>query len=214
MKRTEIVLMQKSHTKLFFLILLVFNLFSFASPAHAYDEAVLIRAAKKRGIPQKQIDKMTGYIQKYYDSIPNKNYVTFVDFKQSSANERGYLINTDTGAVQTFLVAHGKKSGKGKYATSFSNVVGSNKSSLGLYYVKNSYSGEFGYSVRVSGLENSNNNAEQRAIVIHPFTSVSESFIGLTGKIGTTEGCFGLNKKNSEDLINKVKGGSLWLAYY
>lgn len=178
----------------------------------AYNQNTVIQAAQKAGIPQNQINKMTGYINKYSAHIPNKNYVTFVDFSKPSTERRGFLIHTDTGATQKFLVSHGNKSG-GLYAEHFSNVINSNMSSLGLYFVKQTYSGDNGYSVRVAGLEASNSNVEVRTIVIHPADYVSDAYIKNNGMLGRSEGCFAIDRAISKALIDKVKNGSLWLAY-
>jgi L,D-transpeptidase catalytic domain len=194
-------------TKKIFMLLVLWGNF-----ALAYDENVLIQAAQKSGVPQNQISKVTGYMAKHAASIPNKNYVTFVDFSLPSTERRGYLINTNTGATQSFLVSHGNKSG-GLYAEQFSNVIGSNKSSLGLYFVKKTYFGDNGYSVRLAGLEASNSNVEARTIVIHPADYVSDQFIKNNGMLGRSEGCFALDRAISKSLIDKVKDGSLWSAY-
>ena len=182
------------------------------STAQAYSENVLIKAAQKVGIPQTQINKVVGYMGKHSSSIPNKSYVTFVDFSKPSTERRGFLIHTDTGSTMSFLVSHGVNTG-GLYAENFSNVNGSKKSSLGLYFIKYTYSGDNGYSVRVSGLEASNSNAEERSIVIHPADYVSDLFIKNNGMLGRSEGCFAIDRAISKGLIDRVKNGSLWLAF-
>ncbi|MBC7457052.1 MAG: murein L,D-transpeptidase catalytic domain family protein, partial [Bdellovibrionaceae bacterium] len=174
--------MTKNYTIILILFMLLGNL------AQAYNENMVIQAAQKIGIPQNQIKKITGYMAKYSVNILNKNYITFVDFSKPSTEHRGFLIQTDTGRTQSFLVSHGKNSG-GLYAEHFSNVMGSNMSSLGLYYVKQTYSGDNGYSARVSGLEASNSNVEVRTIVIHPADYVSDAFIQNNGMLGRSEGC-------------------------
>ena len=124
------------------------------------------------------------------------------------------MINSSNGSSYSFLVAHGENSGASLYATDFSNVIDSKKSSLGIYRVENDYYGSFGYSLRVEGLERTNSNAKDRAIVIHPYYSVSEEYIQSTGMIGTTWGCFGLNQEASNYMIPLLKNGSLWMAFH
>ena len=186
--------------------------FVFSFDLWAYNENTVIQAAQRVGIPQNQINKVTGYINKYSGSIPNKNYIAFVDFSKPSTEHRGFLIQTDTGSTQSFLVSHGVRSG-GLYAERFSNIQGSNMSSLGLYFVKQTYSGHNGYSVRVSGLESSNSNVEARSIVIHPADYASDQYIQAHGMLGVSEGCFAIDRAVSKTLIDKVKNGSLWLAF-
>lgn len=199
--------MTKNYTKIAFVLLMLLGNLTFA-----YNQNTVIQAAQRVGIPQNQINKITGYMNKYSANIPNKNYVAFVDFSKPSTERRGFLIQTDTGATQSFLVSHGNKSG-GLYAEHFSNVMGSNMSSLGLYFVKQTYSGDNGYSVRVAGLEASNSNVEARTIVIHPADYVSDAYIKNNGMLGRSEGCFAIDRAISKTLIDKVKNGSLWLAY-
>ncbi len=68
--------------------------------------------------------------------------------------------------VHQSIVAHGKNSGL-EFATSFSNRVNSHQSSLGFYKTAETYQGKHGLSLRLDGLEFSNNNARERAIVIY-----------------------------------------------
>ncbi len=199
--------MTKNYTKLAFVFAMLLGNLTFA-----YNQNTVIQAAQRVGIPQNQINKITGYMNKYAASIPNKNYVAFVDFSKPSTERRGFLIQTDTGATQSFLVSHGINTG-GLYAENFSNVNGSKKSSLGLYFIKQTYSGDNGYSVRVAGLEASNSNVEMRNIVIHPADYVSDSYIQNNGMLGRSEGCFAIDRAISKALIDKVKNGSLWLAF-
>ncbi len=194
------------------LIVFLSLFFVFSFKVSAYNENTVIQAAQRVGIPQNQINKVAGYIEKYSGSIPNKNYVAFVDFSKPSTERRGFLIQTDTGSTQSFLVSHGVRSGQ-LYAERFSNIQGSNMSSLGLYFVKQTYDGHNGYSVRVAGIESSNSNVEARSIVIHPADYVSDRYIQEHGMLGVSEGCFAIDRAVSQSLINKVKNGSIWLAF-
>ena len=73
------------------------------------------------------------------------------------------------GHVESHAVAHGKGSdlGHSGYLENFSNQHGSEATSNGTYITSDTYEGKYGHSMRVKGLDWSNNNAEQRAIVIH-----------------------------------------------
>ena len=84
------------------------------------------------------------------------------------------------------LVAHGEKSGD-TMAVAFSNEMGSHESSLGLFRTEGVYTGQFGYSLRLSGLEPGiNDKARQRAIVVHGFPDISRSFAAKWGTIART----------------------------
>lgn len=199
----------KNAFKTFMLLMLVGNF------AQAYFNFTLVKnTALKNGIPPGQADRLLNYIRNNENNLRNKNYVTFVDFRQPSSKKRGLMINANNGSAYSFLVAHGINSGAKLYASTFSNIIDSKQSSLGIYRVENDYYGTFGHSLRVEGLERTNSNAKNRAIVIHPYSSVSEETIQNIGMIGTTYGCFGLNPEVSNYMVPLLKNGSLLLAFY
>lgn len=79
-----------------------------------------------------------------------------VDLKQKKILKRG-------------LVAHG--CGASLYAinASFSNKPGSNCSSLGKYKIGGKYKGRFGNAYKLQGLDKTNSNAYERAVVLHAY---------------------------------------------
>lgn len=185
----------------------------FCHCAFAFNYEAVNKTAFEKGVPQEHIDTLLNYARKFEDKIKNLKYVTFVDFRKPSNEKRGLLIQTETGSVYTFLVAHGKNSG-GLYARFFSNVIDSNMSSLGLYYVENEYYGDNGSSLKLSGLSPSNSNVKARHIVIHPAEYVSEKMILETGSIGPSLGCFALDKPVAKLIQPLMKNGSLMLAFH
>ena len=92
-----------------------------------------------------------------------KDILTLVDFSKPSTKERLYVLDMKQKKILFVShVSHGKKSGE-NYATSFSNVNGSNKSSLGFYLTENTYIGKNGYSLILEGLEKGiNDKAKER----------------------------------------------------
>lgn len=202
--------MTKNYARILFSLVMMIGSFSQA----AFNYTLVKNSAVKNGVPVVQVDRLLKYIKSNESKIANKNYVTFVDFRQPSSKRRGLMINTNNGATYPFLVAHGVNSGPKLYATVFSNTVNSLQSSLGIYRVENDYFGTYGHSLRVEGLEKTNSNAKARAIVIHPFTPVSDLAIQNTGMIGTTYGCFGLNPEVSKYMVPRLKNGSLLLAFH
>ncbi|UXR64006.1 murein L,D-transpeptidase catalytic domain family protein [Bdellovibrio bacteriovorus] len=88
---------------------------------------------------------------------------------QVSNNKRMYVVDMKTGLVTRYLTAHGKGSDPSHtgYAKKFSNVEGSNMSSIGMYVTGAEYSGKHGRSMRLIGLEKTNDQAMNRAIVVH-----------------------------------------------
>lgn len=202
--------MTNNYTKFLLFILFLY----FHSAEAAFNYTLVKNSALQNGIPISQAERLLSYIKNHEKTIKNKNYVTFVDFRQPSSYKRGLIINTNNGLAYSFLVAHGVHSGAKLYATVFSNTINSKQSSLGIYRIENNYTGAFGSSLRLEGLENTNSNAKARAIVMHPYSPVSDEAIKYTGMIGTTEGCFGLNPEVSKYMIPLIKDGSLMLAFY
>lgn len=147
--------------------------------------------------------------------VGNKNYVMFIDFSLSSAEERLYVVNLVTGNISKFLVTHGMGSdiNHNGYAESFSNEDNSHKSSLGLYISAGIYVGKHGESVRLHGLSSTNSNALERAIVMHAASYVSEDIADSQGHIGRSHGCPAMNAADWKLLKSKVNGGVLLLAY-
>ena len=142
-------------------------------------------------------------IQKQY-KVTNDKYVVMVDYSKSINEERLFVVNTKTSKIEmSSIVSHGVYSGK-EYATDFSNVKDSYKSSLGAYLTENTYYGHFGYSLVLKGLDKTNSNAKKRKIIFH------------STKIMKTKwswGCFSLPEKNTRKIIDMIKGGCLVYAY-
>ena len=112
------------------------------------------------------------------------------------------------------LVAHGRNSGM-NYANQFSNTNGSFQSSLGLFRTMNTYYGKHGYSLRMEGVEQGiNDNAFERAIVIHGADYVNPGLISKQGRIGRSLGCPAVRRDVAKPLIDHLKDGQYVFAYY
>ena len=97
-----------------------------------------------------------------------------------------------------------------KFAEKFSNVEGSNMSSPGFYTTDETYVGGNGYSLRLDGLEpGKNDNARQRAIVIHGANYVTYEMAKTQGRIGRSLGCPALPQKQAKQIIDTIKQGAL-----
>jgi len=111
-------------------------------------------------------------------------------------------------------VAHGQGSGD-NVPTHFSNEADTHATSLGLYVTEDTYIGKNGYSLRLNGLDKGfNDNALERAIVMHGAPYVNPNAIGSLGRLGRSWGCPALRPAIAKDVIDHVKGGSLVFAYY
>jgi hypothetical protein len=148
------------------------------------------------------------------EHLGNDSIITLIDYSLPSTTERLFVIDIKNEKLLLKLhVAHGKNTGV-NYAQKFSNRKGSNMSSLGFFITQNTYIGKHGYSLRLDGLESSNNRAYDRAIVIHGAHYVSEAFIKAQGRLGRSFGCPAISYAVSRQLIDTIKNGSCLFIYY
>ncbi|WP_160138320.1 murein L,D-transpeptidase catalytic domain-containing protein [Chryseobacterium sp. c4a] len=124
-------------------------------------------------LPSSKIEEIKKYIK---DKDYNQELAVFINFKIPSGKYRYFIYDLKNNKViQKAIVAHGSGSViSGSNALKFSNVEGSYQSSLGKYAIGGSYTGQFGKAYRLKGLDSTNDNAMQRAIVLHSFSSVSD----------------------------------------
>lgn len=147
-------------------------------------------------------------------TVQNDKVLTIADFSQPSTQKRLYVVDLQNKKVLfNTLVAHGKNSGS-LWARSFSNNSSSLKSSPGFYVTGNTYFGDNGYSLRLAGLEkNINDNASDRAIVMHGADYVDPSFANAMGFIGRSWGCPAIPMNQRTAIINTVKDGTCLFIY-
>jgi len=143
-----------------------------------------------------------------------KDILTIIDFSLPSTVKRLWVINLKSKKILFHLhVAHGKNTGE-LIAKYFSNISGSEKSSLGLYLTQSTFIGNDDYSMRIKGLDvGFNNLADQRLIVVHGAWYISPNFITRNHRLGRSWGCPAVNKGYIKQLINTIKDGTLIFAY-
>ncbi|QOR38112.1 murein L,D-transpeptidase catalytic domain family protein [Billgrantia diversa] len=146
---------------------------------------------------------------------PDAERLAVIDFSLPSTEPRLWVFDlAQERLLFEELVSHGRGSGNAE-ATLFSNTPESHQSSLGLFRTMNSYYGSNGYSLRLEGLEDGvNDQAYQRAIVIHGADYVSESFIQKTGRLGRSHGCPAVRQEVTYPLIDSIKEDHYLFAYY
>lgn len=140
--------------------------------------------------------------------------VGVADFGMPSSFPRFHFANLENGTVRSFLVAHGKGSDPEHdgWLKMFSNTPGSEATSRGAYLTCEWYSGKYGTSIRLKGLDQDNSTALDRAIVMHPATYVAPSMIERWGKIGRSEGCFAMAPADFNEALWHLSGGRLLFA--
>lgn len=169
------------------------------------------RMDPEHNIPIKVLNKALDFYEQNLTKFPNNQFIGIINFKLHNSKERFFVLNTETGDVEKFLVAHGKNSDPDfdGYATSFSNIEQSLQSSLGFYRTAETYYGNHGLSLRLDGLSETNSKARDRAIVIH-----GAEYVTPGPKIGRSSGCPAVEERYHEYLISKLKDGALIYASY
>ena len=169
-------------------------------PNPAYDRKVLSIAARE--------------VERAGSRLWRKDIVGIADFARPSTLPRLHFANLENGTVRSFLVAHGRGSDPehSGFLHSFSNQYGSEATSRGAYLTAEWYSGKYGTSIRLVGLDGDNSAALQRAIVMHPAAYATEEHIIKFGKLGRSEGCFAMSPDQFNEALWHLSGGRLLYA--
>jgi hypothetical protein len=146
--------------------------------------------------------------------LQKTNLLTICDYSQSSHNKRLYVIDLAAEKILfNTYVSHGKNSG-GEYATSFSNKINSEKSSLGFLVTSETYRGKAGYSMHFDGVEPGiNDKVRQRSIVMHGSWYVNEKRADEGTLMGRSFGCPAVPYGEQFKIIDEIKGGSCFFIY-
>jgi hypothetical protein len=141
--------------------------------------------------------------------------LTVIDYSLPSTARRLWVLDLRARRVLFHeLVAHGAGSGE-NVASAFSNEPGSRQSSLGLFRTEDTYRGEHGPSLRLSGLEPAvNDQAMARRIVMHGAPYVSDAVVAARGQLGRSWGCPALARGVDRRVIPRIEGGTALFAYY
>jgi len=147
--------------------------------------------------------------------IANREVIGLVDFAAHSREARFHLVDVGNGRVATsFLVAHGSGSDPGNsgWVQRFSNRPGSNASCEGSFLTGATYYGQHGRSRKLEGLDADNNRAFQRAIVIHGADYVSGQIVEMQGRVGRSQGCFAVSRRDIGDVLDRLGPSHLLFA--
>ncbi|MEO5977744.1 MAG: murein L,D-transpeptidase catalytic domain family protein [Chryseolinea sp.] len=212
---------------------------NFSSESPAADNYVLVNNVVSKNTPHAEIDStaflykaiglakydlslevftyaLTGYHKlDQQGRLGNKKILSIIDFTKSSSKKRFYTIDlANFKLIFHTYVSHGKNTGEDK-ATSFSNVMHSNQSSLGFYVTAETYIGSKGYSLKLDGMERGYNDLmRERAVVMHNADYVSESWIRKYGRLGRSQGCPALPQEIGKKIIDTVKDGTVIFGYF
>ena len=146
--------------------------------------------------------------------IAARDFIGIVDFSLGSDQARFHVVHLPSNSVESHLVAHGRGSDPDHsgFLERFSNDFGSYATAQGTYRTADTYDGKYGLSMKVDGLDATNNNAEARAIVIHNAWYAEPEMIPEHGKLGRSEGCFAFSRKSQWSVMSRLGGGRMIYA--
>jgi hypothetical protein len=143
-------------------------------------------------------------------TLADRRIACLVDFSKPSYEKRLWIVDLKTGeCLLNTWVSHGKGTGRSAVAQVFSNVSGSECSSLGRFVPREVFDGKHGLSLRLSGLDKGINDlAEQRGIIFHAAEYVNEYNAKVYKRQGNSQGCFAVPQSDIKKVINLLKGNA------
>lgn len=153
-------------------------------------------------------------VERAGDVLWRRDIVGIADFGLPSSLPRFHFADLENGTVRSFLVSHGKGSDPAHtgFLEHFSNQVGSNATARGAYITWEWYTGQYGTSIRLGGLDPDNSNTLQRAIVMHAAWYAEPAMLQKWGKLGRSNGCFAMGPENFSEALWHLSGGRLIFA--
>jgi len=187
---------------------------AFVAATAAVASGMTIRPAWATPAPPRLHDIAATELRRRGASIAIGDTVAIADFGAPSSVPRLHLVDMTTGSVESFLVAHGRGSDPDHsgWLRRFSNDPGSYCTSQGAYRTLGYYEGAHGHSMRLAGLDETNDKAEARAIVVHSAKYVSASIARDTGVLGRSEGCFAVAEADLPHVLARLGPGRLLIA--
>jgi len=148
------------------------------------------------------------------DALWRRDMAAIADFGVHSAQQRFHIANLEAGTVRSLLVAHGSGSDPEHdgWLNDFSNLHDSWATSCGAYVSWEWYEGRFGTSMRLEGLDPSNDQAYPRAIVMHAASYSTPDHVARWGRAGRSNGCFAVAPEELPGALYQLSGGRLLFA--
>lgn len=176
--------------------------------------AVVIAHPMPQGIRPALFKKAVAALDRHSFRVPSHDRIAIADFSRPSSEARFYVVNMGSGEVESFLVSHGIGSDPGHTGMlqRFSNAVGSEATCEGAFLTADYYVGKHGDSQRLLGLDPTNNNAYNRAIVVHSAWYANPQMVGQHGKLGRSQGCFAVGERELAKLFERLGPGRMIYA--
>jgi hypothetical protein len=143
-----------------------------------------------------------------------RDVVGIADYGLRSSDPRLHFVDFERGVVDSYRVAHGAGSDPEHdgWLKWFSNIEESLCSSKGAYMTFGWYTGKYGTSIRLEGLDATNSNALPRAIVMHRASYCEPAHLARYGKLGRSNGCFAMSDADFKLALVRLAGGRLLYA--
>ena len=148
------------------------------------------------------------------DVLWRRDIAGIADFSAHSSLPRFHFANLEQGTVTSYLVAHGSGSDPEHdgWLKWFSNEPGSNATSRGAYISWEWYTGRYGTSVRLGGLDADNSNTLERLIVMHAADYATPAHVARWGRLGRSNACFAMAPDDFRCALAQLSGGRLLFA--
>lgn len=151
----------------------------------------------------------------HHRRLPLRDRMYLVDFRKYSGEPRLYEVDLVRGEVSAFRTSHGRGSDPAHsgFARDFSNTPDSFMSSLGAYATAGaSWGNQQGPNVLLDGLDDTNDRARERAIIVHGADYADPDFLAREGRLGRSYGCFSLAHVDLPTLRERMGDGRLLFA--
>ncbi|XUU60993.1 murein L,D-transpeptidase catalytic domain-containing protein [Erythrobacter sp. HA6-11] len=185
-----------------------------ASAALALPTRVFAQARKGSARDRALFELAKQQLDKAGSAIWKRDIVGIADYGLHSSKPRFHFVNLGLEEVNSYYVTHGSGSDPEHdgYLNQYSNVEGSNASSKGAYVTWEWYVGRYGTSVRLGGLDATNEAALRRYIVMHRADYAEPSHIEKWGRLGRSNGCFALGTEQFRIALLNLSGGRMIYA--
>ena len=170
-------------------------------------QARLTRNAQLFDLARAELNRVGAGIWKH-------DVVGIADFGLHSAEERFHFVDMQSGGVTSYHVSHGDGSDPEHdgWLKRYSNEEGSHCTSRGAYMTRSWYTGRYGTSIRLDGLDPTNSNALPRAIVMHQADYATPQHVARWGRLGRSNGCLAMGPDQFDAALIELSGGRLVVA--
>lgn len=179
------------------------------------EQPITPKSFRARNNTKEKLAQKAAVIKLYAREKSFNDHICFlVDMSLPSGQNRFFIYDLKKDSLRgSGLVAHGNCFQSWLEGRKYSNEVGCGCTSLGKYKIGSPYTGRFGYSYKLYGLDSSNSNAFERTVVLHSYTCIPDS--PIPDDICQSNGCpmvspgFLLQLKSI--INNSVKPVMLWI---